>query len=107
MTIQPISISAPEQTKLVDLARSSGLTYLAVFGSVARGEAGPESDVDLAVRFGRRMTLFDLADLQSRFQEILQKPVDLIPMDNVYPFMLESLGRDQIVLLDAMAEAVA
>lgn len=38
--------------KLIEIAKARGITYLALFGSVARSEATPESDVDLAVRFG-------------------------------------------------------
>ena len=97
-------IAPSDLVRLIELAHEAGLTYLALFGSAARGEAGPNSDVDLAVRFGRRMTLFGLADLQRQFQEVVKKPVDLIPVDDIYPFMRESLERDRIVLLDTMAE---
>ncbi len=98
-------ITSSERDRLIELAHEAGLTYLAIFGSAARGEAGPDSDVDLAVRFGRRITLFGLVDLQRQFQEIVKKPVDLIPVDDIYPFMRESLERDRIVLLDTVTEA--
>lgn len=97
-------ITPSDLIRLIEVAHEAGLTYLALFGSAARGEAGPDSDVDLAVRFGRRMTLFGLTDLKRRFQEIVKKPVDLIPVDDVYPFMQETLERDRIVLLDTMVE---
>jgi predicted nucleotidyltransferase len=46
---------------------------------VARGEATPSSDVDLIADFDRakRLTLFDLAGLESRLSDILEVPVDL------------------------------
>lgn len=97
-------ITSSEHNRLIELAHEAGLTYLAIFGSAARGEARPDSDVDLAVRFGRRITLFGLVDLKRQFQEIVKKPVDLIPVDDIYPFMRESLERDSIVLLDTVAE---
>ncbi|MDP3972639.1 MAG: nucleotidyltransferase family protein [Candidatus Nanopelagicales bacterium] len=49
-----------------------------VFGSVARGEAGPESDVDLLVRFETGSSLFDLMDLQDELQEMLGVSVDVV-----------------------------
>jgi hypothetical protein len=51
----------------------------AVFGSVARGEAGPESDVDILVEFApdARIGLFAFARLQRRLSEILGPSVDV------------------------------
>lgn len=97
-------LAAQDTQQLVEVARFHGVTYLALFGSVARGEERSESDVDLAVRFGRRVTLLDLVDLQLRFEKILARSVDLIPLDDIYSFMRDSLNRDRIVLYDATHE---
>ncbi|MEX2261272.1 MAG: nucleotidyltransferase domain-containing protein [Bryobacteraceae bacterium] len=63
--------------------REAGILRLSVFGSVARGEAGPNSDVDLIAQFDktRRLTLFDVAGLESRLSEILGVGVELAPED--------------------------
>jgi len=98
-------LALQDTDQLVDIARDRGVTYLALFGSTARDEARADSDVDLAVRFGRRVTLFDLVDLQLHFQKILARSVDLIPLDDIYSFMRDSLNRDQIVLYDVPEEA--
>jgi predicted nucleotidyltransferase len=57
----------------------AGIVRLAVFGSVARGESSPESDVDLMGDFDRakRLTLLDMAGLESRLTEIVGIRVDL------------------------------
>jgi uncharacterized protein len=57
----------------------AGIVHLDVCGSVARGEATSSSDVDLIADFdrARRLTLFDLAGLESRLSDILEAPVDL------------------------------
>jgi predicted nucleotidyltransferase len=49
-----------------DLFRSKGVRRLAVFGSVARGEAGPQSDIDIAVAYepGRDVDLADWRTLR-------------------------------------------
>lgn len=56
-----------------------------VFGSVARGEDGPESDVDLLVDPGPEMSLFDLGRLEVELTEILGRPVDVVPARSLRP----------------------
>ncbi len=59
--------------------RNAGLLALSLFGSVARGVATGQSDIDLMGDFDRskRLTLFDLAGLESRLADILGTKVDL------------------------------
>lgn len=56
-----------------------GILHLRLFGSKARGDDSPESDVDLMVDFdtARRLTLFDKAGLEVELAEILRTHVDL------------------------------
>jgi predicted nucleotidyltransferase len=57
----------------------AGIVHIFLHGSVARGESTPSSDVDLIADLSRskRFTLFDLAGLEARLSDILEKPVDL------------------------------
>lgn len=59
--------------------RAAGLMHVRIFGSTARGENSPLSDVDLLVDLdpARSHTLVTLGSLQSRLAEILNTPVDL------------------------------
>ncbi len=72
-----------------------GVASLALFGSVARDEAGPDSDVDVLVEFGRPITLFDLVAVQQHLERCLGvRRVDLVPRDSVYPaFRGDILGE--------------
>lgn len=69
-----------------ELARA-GVRRLGVFGSVARGEAGPESDVDVLVEFDTAPDLFEFAALRDRLAEILGRPVDLTTPQALKPRM--------------------
>src|SRR6266498_1675336 len=60
---------------------SLGVSSLAVFGSVAREEAGPESDVDILVEFDRPVGLFEFVRLQQRLEALLRRRVDLVTPD--------------------------
>lgn len=63
---------------LKQAAAEHGFHDLAVFGSTARGDADSTSDVDLLVTEPDGATLFDVARLRRRFEEILARPVDLV-----------------------------
>jgi hypothetical protein len=62
---------------------SLGVRSLDLFGSVARGEAGPASDVDLLVEFDKPIGLFHFFRVQRRLEEILGCNVDLVMRDAV------------------------
>jgi len=65
-----IAAHRPELTR-------AGVRRLGVFGSVARDEAGPESDVDILVELEDVPDLYEFAALRERLAEILGRPVDL------------------------------
>lgn len=60
------------------LAAQYGVRNLRVFGSLARGEANAESDVDLLVELEPGRSLLDLGGLQMELQSLLQRPVDVV-----------------------------
>jgi predicted nucleotidyltransferase len=60
-----------------------GVRSLALFGSTVRGEAGPDSDVDLLVEFTHPVGLFELVELQQQLEGWLQHTVDLVPRDSL------------------------
>lgn len=61
------------------LAAKHGMTDVRVFGSVARGEDGPESDLDLMVRLPDGAGLFAIARFTEDLEELLQVRVDVVP----------------------------
>jgi predicted nucleotidyltransferase len=61
-----------------DELAAMGADSLSLFGSVARDEAGPDSDVDILIDFTRPLDLFDLGLIQVRLEEILDARVDLV-----------------------------
>ncbi len=68
-----------------ELAAEFGVTGLCAFGSYARNEAGPESDLDLLVDFSRTPTLFELARLDRMLEQALGVKVDTVPRDSLNP----------------------
>lgn len=71
--------------------RDRGVSRLVLFGSAARGTQGPQSDVDLAVEYGRPVGLFELARLQIDLEAMLGCRVDLVPLDGLRPEVRSAL----------------
>jgi predicted nucleotidyltransferase len=68
-----------------ELADKFGVTKVAAFGSYARNEAGPKSDLDLLLDFDRTPGLFELARLDQTLEEVLGVKVDTVPRDSLNP----------------------
>lgn len=98
----PLDVS---YSKLRDLCRRYHVKKLSVFGSAARGELKPESDVDLMVEFetGRAPSLWESDDMAKDFSALFGKRrVDLVPpgvMRN--PYRRKTIERDLKVLYEA------
>jgi hypothetical protein len=65
--------------------RAMGVRSLAIFGSVARDQAGPTSDVDLLVEFDRPVGYFHVFDVQDRLEALLGCKVDLVTRGGLRP----------------------
>ena len=85
--------------QVLDMARSCGARNVRLFGSVARGEARPDSDIDLMVDFetGAR-GLLPLADLSSALTTLLGYTVEVVPCDVLTTAVLASAHVDAVEL---------
>ena len=91
---EALSILRAHRAALADL----GVTGLSLFGSLARDEAGPESDVDLIVEFdpAAHVGLFRYFDVKDYLEAILGCQVDLVPRSGLKPRLRPSVERDEI-----------
>jgi hypothetical protein len=81
-----------QRRRLLDAAERHGIGHLRVFGSLARGEATADSDIDLLVDLKSGHTLLDLAAFRREAEEILDLPVDAATAD-----MLKDRIRDEVL----------
>jgi uncharacterized protein len=75
-----------------------GASNLAVFGSVARYEAGPHSDVDLLVDMPPGVRLFEWADLMVALEDLLQQKVDLIRRRSLKSSLRDRVDAEAVVI---------
>ena len=67
-----------KRDEILRIAATHGARNVRVFGSAARGEAGPESDVDFLVELEPERSLLDHAGLMLDLQELLGRKVDVV-----------------------------
>ena len=69
---------------IMALADKHGAHSVRVFGSIARGDSGPESDVDLLVKMEEGRSLLDLSAMVLDLKELLGVNVDVVSEDGLY-----------------------
>ena len=69
-----------------------------MFGSVARDQARPDSDIDLLVDLPEQASLFDRADLKLALEELLNHSVDLIRRRNLKPELQATVEAEAVPL---------
>ena len=82
--------------KNAELITKFGVKSLQLFGSVARDEATPTSDVDLLVEFNRPVGYFGLFALQDYLEKLLGCPVDLGTPDSLKPYIKDRIMGELI-----------
>lgn len=87
-TLELLSQRKPDLLRAVAHHRAISLR---VFGSVARGEDRPASDIDFLVEFSPAASLLDLVGLQQELEEILGRKADIVTPDGVSPFLREKI----------------
>ena len=69
---------------VLSVAAKHGARNVRVFGSVARGEAGPQSDIDLLVKMDEGRSLLDMSALVLELRQLLGVKVDVVSEDGLY-----------------------
>lgn len=89
-TLALISAIKPE------LAARYGVTGLALFGSTAREEAGPDSDVDVLVSFDGPATSDRYFGVQFCLEDLLSRPVDLVTDKALRPELRAHIEKEAV-----------
>ena len=76
----------------------AGGSNVRVFGSVARGNDHPDSDVDLLVDFAEPPSLFMLGRLEAQIGELIDAKVDVVPADGLKPHIADTALKEAVAL---------
>ncbi|OFV93678.1 MAG: nucleotidyltransferase [Acidobacteria bacterium RIFCSPLOWO2_12_FULL_65_11] len=88
------SLLKSKREEVIRLAGARGARAVRVFGSVARGEDGPDSDIDLLVDVEPGRSLLDVVGLWQDLEALLGRRVDLLTEGGLHPYLRERILRE-------------
>lgn len=86
-----------DEKELIEICKRNGISYLALFGSLARGEATTSSDADLLVNYASDSPvkgLFAHLGVGQEFEKLFKRPVDLIEQKILNPRLENYITKD-------------
>lgn len=89
---------ADRRIDIIRLAGAHGATRVRIFGSVVRGQARPESDLDFLVDLEPGRSLLDLIAIKQDLEDLLGRAVDVVTEAAVSPYMRDEVVREAVLL---------
>jgi len=83
-----------KRDEILGIAAKHGAHNVRIFGSAARGDAGPDSDIDFLVEMEPGRSLFDLGDLMSDLRDLLGRNVDIVIESSIYWLLRRRILRE-------------
>ncbi len=85
-----------KREEILRIAARHGVTSIRVFGSVARGDAGPESDVDFLIEAGENTTPWFPGGLVADLEELLGRHVDVATPDGLNRYLRDNVLAEAV-----------
>jgi len=86
--------------QILEVLMPFGVRRVSLFGSVARGEDSPESDIDILVQFKKPVGLLTLARLRRILSQKLGRKVDLLTEGAINPLIRPIIEKDKVILYE-------
>lgn len=83
---------------IVRILTRSGAKRIAIFGSYARHEETPESDVDVMVEFSERKSLLDIVGIEQELSDEVGSKVDLLTEKAISPYLIGRIKEEMVVI---------
>jgi uncharacterized protein len=96
--MQVDEIIKANREEILRVAAKHGASNVRIFGSVARGESGPSSDVDFLVEMEAGRSLLDLSRLVLDLQDLLGRPVDVAEPEGLHWYIRERVLKEAVPL---------
>jgi predicted nucleotidyltransferase len=84
--------------KISSFLEKEGATKIAIFGSYARGEEIPGSDIDILVEFSKTKSLLTLVRIERELSDILGVKVDLLTEASISQYLIDGIKKEAKVI---------
>jgi len=91
-------VVAGKREAILQVAAKHGVQRIQVFGSVARGDAGPQSDVDFLIEVGPRHSPFFPGGLVVDLEALLGRRVEVVESDGLYAPLRDAVLKEAVPL---------
>ncbi|MEO5356130.1 MAG: nucleotidyltransferase family protein [Nitrospirae bacterium YQR-1] len=88
------------ENKIITILKPYGVMRVGIFGSFARGQERPDSDIDVLVEFSSRKTFFDIVGIEQELSETLGIKVDLLTDKAVNPYIADRIKKELVVIYE-------
>lgn len=88
------SVLKSKRDSILSIAAKHGAKDIRIFGSFARGEDKPGSDVDFIVNLEEGRSLFDLISLKNDLEELLGRKVDVVTEDSLHWYIKKKIIQE-------------
>lgn len=96
--LDPAQLIRAKREEILRIAAKHGARNVRVFGSVARGEARPESDVDFLIDAGPVTSSWFPAGLVVDLQDLLERPVEVVTESGLNPLIRDRILEEAVPL---------
>ena len=88
--------------QLVKICRKHDVAFMAIFGSFAREEQTPKSDVDIAIEFekAKRKSLIDLLHVENELSKVFNRKVDLGIFSSLSPYLIDDVKKEMRIIYE-------
>ncbi len=95
-----IELNEEIKKKIISILIKHGIKKILVFGSYARNEATPKSDLDLIVEFPEGTSLLDHVGIEIELSESLNMKIDLLSRNGISPYIKNQVLKEAIVIYE-------
>ncbi len=90
------------EEKLVEICEKNNIIFMAVFGSLIRGEHKKSSDIDIAIEFEerKRKSLLDLVRIERELSKLFKRKVDLGIFSSLSPYIIENVRKEMVIIYE-------
>ena len=93
-----LEILQSQRSAILSLAAKHGASNVRLFGSLARGEGQPESDIDFLVEMEKGRSLLDLVALWQDLEELLGQRVDVVESEGLHWYIRNRVLQEAVLL---------